>query len=336
MLRVWASGAYTPDFIYDIADEEGVLLWSEFEFGDTLYPVNQEFLDNVREEAIYNVRRVNHHPSLALWAGGAVDLFSPEIDLFVTNSCWSGNELESLELSLVNNSAPNQYERYKAEYEELFLNTLLPIVYGNSKSISYIPSSTTNGYIELNFSLPIPMVQRYNNKEPGSVYGDTGMYIAISFSLWIIPPAHASSHHTLKICTYMHPRISPQKKEKRKRKTHLQTRLTAKTPQKDFYNYDSSIAFNFSAYPVGRFANEFGYHSMPSLQTWQQAVPPSELYFNSSTIQLRNHHYPSGNLNISNFDNTTKGMGEMTIAAQRWYPVRIIPSMCPFLSFFFC
>ena len=47
--------------MYDIADEYGVLLWSEFEFGDALYPVNQEFLDNVREEAIYNVRRVNHH-----------------------------------------------------------------------------------------------------------------------------------------------------------------------------------------------------------------------------------------------------------------------------------
>ena len=28
MLRVWASGAYTPDFIYDIADQEGVLMWS--------------------------------------------------------------------------------------------------------------------------------------------------------------------------------------------------------------------------------------------------------------------------------------------------------------------
>lgn len=41
-------------------------MWSEFEFGDGLYPVNQEFIDNVREEAIYNVRRVNHHPSLAL------------------------------------------------------------------------------------------------------------------------------------------------------------------------------------------------------------------------------------------------------------------------------
>ena len=70
MLRVWASGAYTPDFIYDMADQEGILMWSEFEFGDALYPVDQEFIDNVIEEATYNVRRVNHHPSLALWAGG--------------------------------------------------------------------------------------------------------------------------------------------------------------------------------------------------------------------------------------------------------------------------
>jgi len=61
MLRVWASGAYSPDFIYDLADEKGILLWSEFEFGDALYPVNEEFLENVAAEANYNVRRVNHH-----------------------------------------------------------------------------------------------------------------------------------------------------------------------------------------------------------------------------------------------------------------------------------
>ena len=89
----------------------------------------------------------------------------------------------------------------------------------------------------------------------------------------------------------------------------------------DYYNYDSSLAFNYSSYPVGRFANEFGYHSMPSLQTWQQAVSPQDLYFNSSVIELRNHHYPPGNLNTSNFANSTEGMGEMTIAAERWYPV---------------
>ena len=74
----------------------------------------------------------------------------------------------------VNDTAPDQYDFYRAQYEQLFLDTLLPIVYANSKSISYIPSSTTNGYLELNFSNAMPMVERYNNKTPGSVYGDTG------------------------------------------------------------------------------------------------------------------------------------------------------------------
>jgi beta-mannosidase len=241
MLRVWASGAYTPDFIYDIADEMGILLWSEFEFGDSLYPVGHEFLENVYEEAVYNVRRVNHHPSLALWAGG--------------------NELENLELPLADAADPGN-DRWRQEYEQLFLNVLLPAVYRNSKSISYIPSSTTNGYLVLNSSLPFPMIQRYNNKTAGFIYGDT-----------------------------------------------------------DHYNYDSSVAFNLSSYPVGRFANEFGFHSMPSRQTWEQAIAKEDLHFNSTTIVLRNHHYPPGGFNTSNFHNATIGMVEMTLAAERYYPV---------------
>lgn len=155
MLRVWASGAYQPDFIYDLADQYGILMWSEFEFSDALYPVDHEFLDNIREEANYNVRRVNHHPSLALWAGG--------------------NELENLELYLANLTDPGN-PRWKQEYEQLFLDVLLPAVYGNSHSISYIPSSTTNGYLELDYSLPIPMIERYNNLTPGYIYGDTDHY----------------------------------------------------------------------------------------------------------------------------------------------------------------
>ncbi|KAK7710909.1 hypothetical protein SLS63_012872 [Diaporthe eres] len=242
MLRVWASGAYSPDFMYDLADEMGILLWSEFEFGDALYPVDPAFLENSRQEAVYQVRRVNHHPSLALWAGG--------------------NELENLELPKVLQTAPDEYDRYLHEYETLFINTLLPAVYGNSRSITYIPSSTTNGYLSLNFSNPIPIVQRYDNATPGSIYGDT-----------------------------------------------------------DHYNYHADVAFNITTYPQGRFANEFGFHSMPSVDSWLPVLPPEELHFNSSTIQLRNHHYPSGGLNTSNFANSTKGMGEMTIAAEMYYPV---------------
>ena len=61
MLRVWASGAYSPDYLYDVADELGILLWSEFEFGDSLYPVDSDFLANVAAEVNYQTRRVNHH-----------------------------------------------------------------------------------------------------------------------------------------------------------------------------------------------------------------------------------------------------------------------------------
>lgn len=69
MLRVWASGAYSPDFMYDLADQMGILLWSEFEFGDCLYPVNQVFLANVFEEVNYQVRRVNYHRECATGSG---------------------------------------------------------------------------------------------------------------------------------------------------------------------------------------------------------------------------------------------------------------------------
>ncbi|KND89200.1 Beta-mannosidase A [Tolypocladium ophioglossoides CBS 100239] len=241
MIRVWASGAYSPDFMYDLADEMGILLWSEFEFGDALYPVTPDFLENCRQEAIYQVRRINHHPSLALWVGG--------------------NELESLELTEVNATAPEQFDRYLHEYETLFLEVLLPAVYGNSRSITYMPSSTENGYLSINFSNPIPIVQRYNNLTKGSFYGDT-----------------------------------------------------------DYYNYNYLEAFDLNIYPLRRFANEFGFHSMPSVETYGEVLPDDELNFNSSTIMLRNHHYPAGGLNITNYANSSKGMAEMTLAVQQYYP----------------
>ncbi|KAL4782445.1 glycoside hydrolase superfamily [Aspergillus varians] len=240
MLRIWSSGAYLPDFIYDLADERGILLWSEFQFSDALYPVDKEFLDNVAEEVVYNVRRVNHHPSLALWAGG--------------------NEIELLMLPLTQKADPDRFPKYLAEYEKLFISLILPLVYRNTRSISYTPSSTTEGYLSVNLSAPVPMTERYTNSEPGSYYGVT-----------------------------------------------------------DYYNYDTSLSFDHSIYPVGRFANEFGFHSMPSLQTWQQAVDLEDLHFNSSVVVARNRHYPSPGFGASY--NSSLGMGEMTLGVERYYPI---------------
>jgi beta-mannosidase len=110
--------------------------------------------------------------------------------------------LENLELEIVETLAPEQLERYKSEYETLFLKTLGPAVFENSRSISYTPSSTSNGWQELDFSKPVPIVERYNNLTEGSVYGET-----------------------------------------------------------DFYNYNVSVLYNESAFPVGRQCNRQRIHN---------------------------------------------------------------------------
>jgi hypothetical protein len=75
--------------------------------------------------------------------------------------------------------APKDYDRYLREYEKLFLDVLVPCVFENSKSISYTPSSTSNGWLSLDFSKSQPITQRYDNKTPGEVYGVTGAQLLV-------------------------------------------------------------------------------------------------------------------------------------------------------------
>lgn len=37
-------------------------------FACSMYPVNQDFLDSVEDEVVTQVRRLQHHPSILLWA----------------------------------------------------------------------------------------------------------------------------------------------------------------------------------------------------------------------------------------------------------------------------
>lgn len=55
---------------YSLCDELGILAWSEFIFSDSLYPINDFFLESIEPEVRQNVRRINKHPSNVQWAGG--------------------------------------------------------------------------------------------------------------------------------------------------------------------------------------------------------------------------------------------------------------------------
>ncbi len=69
MLRVWGGGIYERDDFYELCDELGILVWQDFMFGCSLYPGDQAFLDNVRQEASDNVTRLRNHPSIVIWVG---------------------------------------------------------------------------------------------------------------------------------------------------------------------------------------------------------------------------------------------------------------------------
>ena len=70
MLRVWGGGYYESDEFYNACDERGILIWQDFQFACQAYPFfDDEFLKEVKKETEYNVKRLCHHPSLALWNG---------------------------------------------------------------------------------------------------------------------------------------------------------------------------------------------------------------------------------------------------------------------------
>jgi len=70
MIRVWGGGFYESEDFYDLCDKYGILVWQDFIFSCSVYPLNDpEFINEVHQEVIDNVERIRHRASLALWCG---------------------------------------------------------------------------------------------------------------------------------------------------------------------------------------------------------------------------------------------------------------------------
>ena len=75
MLRVWGGGIYEPQLFYDLCDELGIMVWQDFMFASSGYPL--ELLRNeIIAEADYQLRRLRNHPSIVIWCGCNEDVFS--------------------------------------------------------------------------------------------------------------------------------------------------------------------------------------------------------------------------------------------------------------------
>ena len=122
MVRVWGGGIYESEDFFDLCDELGLLVWQDFMFACTLYPGDERFVASTRAEAEYQVRRLRHRASLALWCGN--------------NEIWSLNARELTD--------PKK-KRWRADYDRLFHRVLPSVVRRLGGETAYWPSSPWRG-----------------------------------------------------------------------------------------------------------------------------------------------------------------------------------------------
>lgn len=121
LMRLWGGGYYEDDALFDAADEKGLLLWFEFKYADAPYPsFDPVWLENARREAEDNVRRVRHHPSIAVYSGN--------------------NEVIGFIRDQTTESAMN-----REEYDLLFHTTLRDVVRRLAPDAAYTPGSPEIG-----------------------------------------------------------------------------------------------------------------------------------------------------------------------------------------------
>lgn len=68
-MRIWGGAIFPSDDFYYLADKYGILIWQDFLFACTLYPLSDEFEENIIAETRDNIKRLRHHACLALWCG---------------------------------------------------------------------------------------------------------------------------------------------------------------------------------------------------------------------------------------------------------------------------
>lgn len=120
-IRVWGGGYYPDDDFYDLCDELGLMVWQDFMFACAAYDLTESFEENVCAEFRDNIRRLRHHPSLALWCG------NNEIESFVPLDIWHKGKKE------------------KADYIKLYEYILPKIVKEEDPDAFYWPSSPSSG-----------------------------------------------------------------------------------------------------------------------------------------------------------------------------------------------
>jgi beta-mannosidase len=134
MVREWGGGYYESDDFYDICDELGIMVWQEFMFGGDMVPGDTAFQENVRQEALDQIKRLRDHPSIVLWCG------NNEVE-----TAWHHwGDRRDFQASI----SPDTRDRVWQDYVILFADVLKSAVAQYGDSAPYMPSSPSANFEE--------------------------------------------------------------------------------------------------------------------------------------------------------------------------------------------
>ncbi len=135
MLREWGGGYYESDDFYDICDELGLMVWQEFAFGGDMIPGDVAYQENVRWEAVDQIKRLRDHPSIVIWCG------NNEVE---TGWYHWGDRQE-----FKNSISPEARDRVWQDYVIMFADILKSTVNQYADPTPYWPSSPSADFEEI-------------------------------------------------------------------------------------------------------------------------------------------------------------------------------------------
>jgi beta-mannosidase len=135
MVRDWGGGYYESDDFFDICDELGIMVWQEFMFGGDMVPGDVAFQENVRQEAIDQIKRLRDHPSIVVWCGNNE----------VETGWYHWGDRQEFKESI----SPETRDRVWQDYVILFGDILRSAVTQYTDPVPYSPSSPSANFEEI-------------------------------------------------------------------------------------------------------------------------------------------------------------------------------------------
>ncbi len=189
IFRVWGGGIVNKEEFYELCDEKGILVWTEFPLACNNYIGTPAYLSALKTESEAIIKRIRKHPSNAIWSGGN-ELFNG----------WSRMTEQSLALRLLN----SQCYIFDPEIPFIYTSPLMGMAHGHyvfkdpsmgEEVFQWMPRASATAYTEYGMPglSPVELLRKIipENElfppEPGSSWESHHAFNAWGPERWLMP-----------------------------------------------------------------------------------------------------------------------------------------------------